>query len=57
MREEVYNFPTAYSTQTTISSASLDPYYTGKGFLSGMLWSLGPGKTVSGSHLHWHQPV
>ncbi|XP_067403678.1 integrin beta-4 [Emydura macquarii macquarii] len=28
MREEVYNFPTAYSTQTTISSASLDPYYT-----------------------------
>ncbi|XP_074870255.1 integrin beta-4 isoform X1 [Carettochelys insculpta] len=28
MREEVYNLPTEYSTNTTISRSSLEPYYT-----------------------------
>uniref|UniRef100_K7FDA9 Integrin beta n=1 Tax=Pelodiscus sinensis TaxID=13735 RepID=K7FDA9_PELSI len=28
MREEVYNLPMEYSTNTTISHSSLDPYYT-----------------------------
>nr|XP_009926975.1 PREDICTED: integrin beta-4 [Haliaeetus albicilla] len=28
MREEVYNFPTEYSTKTSISHSSLDPHFT-----------------------------
>ncbi|KFV43030.1 ITB4 protein, partial [Glareola pratincola] len=28
MREEVYNFPTEYTTKTSISHSSLDPHFT-----------------------------
>lgn len=33
MREEVYKFPTEYSTKTSISHSSLDPHFTGRGSL------------------------
>uniref|UniRef100_A0A8C0H2X8 Integrin beta n=1 Tax=Chelonoidis abingdonii TaxID=106734 RepID=A0A8C0H2X8_CHEAB len=47
MREEVYNLPAEYNTTTTISHSSLEPYYTGKGFLSGMLQALETGGTLT----------
>ncbi|NXT71653.1 ITB4 protein, partial [Chaetops frenatus] len=34
MREEVYKFPTEYTTKTTISHSSLDSHFTGRGSLS-----------------------
>lgn len=30
---EVYNFPTEYTTKTSISHSSLDPHFTGRGSL------------------------
>lgn len=33
MREEVYKFPTEYTTKTSISHSSLDPHFTGRGSL------------------------
>lgn len=36
MREEVYNFPTEYSTKTSISHSSLDPHFTGRDLLSAL---------------------
>uniref|UniRef100_A0A452H3U2 Integrin beta n=1 Tax=Gopherus agassizii TaxID=38772 RepID=A0A452H3U2_9SAUR len=47
MREDVYNLPAEYNTTTTISHSSLEPYYTGKGFLSGMLQALETGGTLT----------
>lgn len=40
MREEVYNFPTEYSTKTSLTHSSLDPHFAGKGFPSATPWSL-----------------
>jgi len=36
MREEVYNFPTEYTTKTSISHSSLEPHFTGRGSLSAL---------------------
>lgn len=36
MREEVYNFPTEYTTKTSISHSSLDPHFTGRCSLSAL---------------------
>lgn len=36
MREEVYNFPAEYITNTSISHSSLDPHFTGRGPLSSL---------------------
>lgn len=33
---EVYNFPTEYTTKTSISHSSLDPHFSGKGLLSAL---------------------
>uniref|UniRef100_A0A452H3V6 Integrin beta n=1 Tax=Gopherus agassizii TaxID=38772 RepID=A0A452H3V6_9SAUR len=44
---DVYNLPAEYNTTTTISHSSLEPYYTGKGFLSGMLQALETGGTLT----------